>query len=111
MSSFIATGYKGGNSDYKKPNGFGLKIPKYARDDYFEKSDGFVKLQLKGREKPIEVNIDKNSFWGDCRELIHREIGKWLIENNFAPWQKRHPPKFKMTRREPRLFDVEKIDD
>ena len=42
----------------------------------------------------VEVNVDKASFWGGCRELISAEIGRWMLDRSYAPWPKGKPPKF-----------------
>jgi len=53
-----------------------------------------VNLKLEGNTEPVEVNVDKPSFWNStCHELISKEIGKWLMKNGFAPWPKYNPPK------------------
>ena len=51
---------------------------------------------------PVEININKPSFWGaTCRELISIRIGRWIIKNGFTPWDNMKPP----------LFDLEQISD
>jgi len=41
----------------------------------------------------VKVNINKPSFWSNCRELINKDIGAWLIKNGKGTWEKGHPPK------------------
>lgn len=63
------------------------------RDQYFQRSWKSVWLELEGYSRDFGVNIDKPSFWGpNCRELISKHIGIWLIENNLTPWLNRKPP-------------------
>jgi hypothetical protein len=39
-----------------------------------------VELFLPDSNRPVRVNIDKESFWDDeCRDLINRDIALWLI--------------------------------
>jgi hypothetical protein len=79
---------------YSSGAGYGLKLSIADRDRYFKRSWKTVKLHLAGRSRPVEVNIDKPSFWGlNCRELVKKEIGLWLIEEGLAPWTKWEPPK------------------
>lgn len=88
-------------------NGYGIKIPARDRDQYFDTNWKSISLELDGRVKPIEVNIDKESFWNDtCRELISKEIGKWLIENHFGQWQARHPPELELQKVGDRKFHL-----
>jgi hypothetical protein len=71
-------------------NGYGLKIDVRDRDAFFRREWKTVLLELDGESTPIEVNIDKDSFWNEtCRELISVRIGKWMIKNKLAPWEKR----------------------
>jgi hypothetical protein len=89
----IATAWNNGNH-YPSGAGYGLKLQVQDRDRYFLRSWKSVWLELEGYSQVVEVNVDKPSFWGpDCRELISKHIGIWLIENNLAPWPKRKPPK------------------
>lgn len=75
--------------------GYGFKVSVKDRDRFFRRHWDTVLLELEGKETAIEVNINKRSFWGPrCRELISREIGRWLRENGYAPWPKGKPPKF-----------------
>jgi hypothetical protein len=75
--------------------GYGLKIDIVDRDKYFRKEWKYILLSLPGSKKEIKINTGKASFWNQsCRELISQDIGKWLIQNNFAPWVVGKPPKF-----------------
>ena len=73
--------------------GYGLKISARDRDTYFNKEWKEVIVVLEENGKEVCVNIDKRSFWKGCRELIHQEIGKWLIDKGYNSWQKGKPPK------------------
>ena len=78
--------------------GYGLKLQAEDRDRYFRKEWKYVIVELEGYSKPVKLNIDKPSFWNTtCRELISKEFGVWLIENNLAPWPKGKPPKLMLT--------------
>jgi len=89
VSQMIVTGWWGG--------GYGLRLTRGNRDEFLQREWKHLVLELEGLPTPIEVNIDKPSFWdGTCYELVKKEIGEWLISNGLAPWPKRHPPKLRM---------------
>lgn len=91
--------------------GYGLKVNADDRDKNFDGNWTSVLLELEGRDGDIEVAIDKKSFWySDCRELINKEIGVWLIENDKAPWPKENPPKYEMQNISGKRFRVSLID-
>lgn len=93
----IVTGWKGGTADKTKAAGYGLKIKIEDRDAHFCNQWKVVFIHLEGVRDPVEVNIDKPSFWNDtCHELINRDMGQWLIDNNLAPWEDGHPPKLEL---------------
>jgi hypothetical protein len=77
--------------------GYGFKIDAADRDRHFQTEWTTVSLELPRASEPltVEVNIDKQSFWGtSCREVISQSIGRWLIDEGYAPWPKGSPPKF-----------------
>ena len=93
MEYLIATAWNNGKY-HSSGTGYGLKLQAQDRDRYFQKDWKAIILELKGDPEPVEVNIDKTSFWGPvCTELISKRIGMWLIENSLAPWPKGRPPK------------------
>lgn len=82
----------------KSGAGYGLKVDIRDRDTYFDPGAESVSLRLPNG-KEFAVNTAKASFWSEtCRELIHKEIGQWLIENGRAPWPKGRPPKFDLSK-------------
>jgi hypothetical protein len=89
--------------------GYGFKVNANDRDKHFERSWKTVLVSLPGVERQVEVNIAKSSFWSDtCRELISREFGRWLLENNYAPWPSGAPPKFQMHHTSGNQFRLER---
>ena len=63
--------------------GYGIKITMQDREQFFNRSWQTVILHLSGNTSPIEVNVDKPSFWNrTCGELIKKDIGSWLLRNN-----------------------------
>ena len=78
--------------------GYGLKVSVRDRDTYFDPGAESVTIRLPNG-KEIVPNTAKASFWSDtCRELIHNEIGRWLIDDGYAPWPKGSPPKFDLSK-------------
>ncbi|GAH18238.1 unnamed protein product, partial [marine sediment metagenome] len=90
--------------------GYGLKVKCEDRKKYFKKDWKSVNLRLAGRNEPVEVNISP-SFWGDCRELRNKKIGKWLLDKRFAPWKKHNPPKFLMEPLRENVFSVHLLEE
>ena len=74
--------------------GYGLKLSVADRDEHFRRDWESIFVLLEDQPHPVDINIAKPSFWGPvCRELIHVEIGRWLIKHGLAPWPKGKPPK------------------
>ena len=111
--NFVATAWHNG-SPGPGGAGYGLKIGIADRDRFFDRSWQTVTLRLaaQGLSLTTEVNCAKASFWnGTCRELIGKEIGRWFIDNGFAPWRKGAPPRFRFSPAEARVFDVTALGD
>jgi hypothetical protein len=73
--------------------GYGLKLDPSDRDRYFRRAWGHVLIELPNGVRAT-ANIDKDSLWGaQCRELISKEIGRWLRSQGMAPWPGRRPPR------------------
>jgi hypothetical protein len=66
----------------------------------------FIILILKELNKDVKINIDKDSFWNSCRELIKKEIGQWLHEIGKDTWEKGSPPRFEMKHIEGNKFYI-----
>jgi hypothetical protein len=105
----IAVAWNNGKH-HRSGAGYGLKLQTRDRDRYFHREWKTVFLELQGYPQPVEINIDKPSFWGPtCKELIHKQIGLWLMENSLAPWPKGKPPKLILRPMfEPRHFRLSK---
>ena len=77
--------------------GYGFKVDPADRDKWFSRGWSTVLIELPTEAAPVvvTVNVAKRSFWtASCRELISREIGKWLLSRGYAPWPQGRPPKF-----------------
>ena len=106
--AFIATAWNNG-CPKDSGAGYGLKISIADRDRFFMKGWQTVTLRLiaGGTPRIAEVNCVKESFWNDtCRELIGKEIGRWFIDNGFAPWPRGAPPRFRVSPVAERLLEV-----
>jgi len=101
------TGWHNG-SHHRPYSGYGFKVSAEDRDLYFNREWKFVTLALPVAEGFVlsEANIDKDSFWGDCRELITKDIGLWMMSNKTAPWVKGKPPRFTVWRVNEATFSV-----
>ena len=87
--------------------GYGLKLRASDRDRHFNRAWSTILLVLPDRPEPIEVNVAKPSFWSaTCRELISRDIGKWLIEDGYAPWERGKPTRFRLETVSERRFAI-----
>ncbi|SRR6266498_1117429 len=74
--------------------GYGLAVTPVDRDAYFDREWGCIIIEFESLSRTAQVNIDKDSFWGECRELISKDIGQWLIEHGYQRWPWRQPPVF-----------------
>lgn len=111
--AFLANAWSNGQRG-SSGAGYGLRISAADRDRFFERGWRSVTLRLvAGDEMTVaEVNCAKASFWdGSCRELIGKEIGRWFIDNGFAPWSPGEPPGFRMMPSGNRTFEVRHASD
>lgn len=92
-------------SHHADGNGYGIKISIHDRNLYFDSSWKTITVELEDDNELVEVNINKSSFWNKtCRELISKEIGKWLIEHHLDRWQYRQPPELELIKIGERKF-------
>lgn len=102
--SFWTTAWNNGEH-HRTGAGYGLKISEADRDRFLSRSWRTIFLAIPGFSQSTEVNISKGSMWdGPCRELIHSDIGQWLIREGRAPWPARQPPKVEIAVIGPRQF-------
>ena len=107
--SFLAKTWNNGKH-HLTGAGYGLKISLENRDRFFNRNWQTVILHLQGYHRPIEVNVAKASFWNrTCRELIKKDIGIWLYQNDKAPWTSGQPHEVKIKLIGDREFNVELI--
>ena len=92
----IATAWNNGTYN-PTGGGYGFKIDEEDRDKFFRRDWKNVVLTLEGEKDEVTVNARKKSFWTpECRELINKQVGLWLIKNGKAPWPKGRPPKIRL---------------
>lgn len=90
-------------------SGYGLKIRKGDLKN-FKREWGIVIIELPiGKEVvKAKANIDKDSFWKFCNELISKDIRLWLERKGLLNWKKGSPPKFEMKHVGRNIFRIEK---
>jgi hypothetical protein len=92
----IVTAWKNGTPS-TTDSAFGVKLSADDWDRYFRKDWETIELELQGYAHVVKVNVAEPSFWSsDCKELIHSEIGRWLIENGLESWQVGQPPRLSL---------------
>ena len=107
--TFIAKTWNNGHR-HASGAGYGIKITMQDREQFFNRSWQSVMLHLNDYSIPIEVNVAKASFWNKtCGELIKKDIGIWLIQNDCALGTLGWPFEIKMTVIGVRRFKIEII--
>lgn len=94
--------------------GYGFKIAAADRDRHFQREwdSVIVELLQTSGVLTVEVNIGKQSFWGEqCREVIHQDIGRWLRDSGHAPWPPGSPPRFEVEPLGSRRFTLKRRAD
>lgn len=89
--------------------GYGFKVNATNRDQYFSRLWRTVIIELPAKPGPViaEANVAKKSFWSpECRELISKAIGRWMLHEGYAPWPEGAPPKFEVEPSGERRFRV-----
>ena len=104
----VAFGWNNGSPDNRTGAGYGIRLSKEDRDRYFQREWDSVEIELENGEL-VKVRLS-NSFWRRCVELRSSKIGRWMLENGYAPWPKGSPPKFKLIPAGERKFKLRKID-
>ncbi len=90
----IVTGWNNGSPNNRTGAGYGIRITAQDQERYIKKSWSLVSIEF---ESGDSVNIRLSaSFWRKCSELRNTKIGKWMINNRFAPWPKGSPPNLKL---------------
>jgi len=98
------------NNGKKHPSrtGYRFKISAGDRDRTFMTAWRQITIELPTQSGAVlvKVNVGKDSFWRDCRELISDAIGRWLLDQGFPPWLQGRQPKFDVELTEAGAFRV-----
>lgn len=86
--------------------GYGVKLRAENRDAEFSREWISVEVLLPNGTFAV-CSVSKPSFWSPtCRELVSKDIGRWLIADGLAPWPKGHPPELELKSIGDRTFEL-----
>jgi uncharacterized membrane protein YkvA (DUF1232 family) len=102
-------GWNNGSPNNKTGADYGIRLTREDRDKLFKKSWKTISLEL-GDESVVNVNLS-NSFWEDCIELRSAKIGKWMLNNKIAPWEKNNAPSLTLDSIGNRRFRLDFVTD
>jgi len=104
MNKIIVSAWKNGQSS-KEASMYGIYVPsKYLSN--FRRSWRIIELSIEGGDF-FKIEITP-SFWKNCHELRHENIGKWFKANNYEKWEKNNPPRFNLTKIDHIKFRLDK---
>ncbi len=90
-------------------SGYGFRVMLEDRDAIFKKEWDSIVLEIEGEDEPVEVSIDKDSFWSDEGSELHSKLlGRWMRKNGMAPWGRGNPPVIAIDHVEGNRFQVAK---
>ena|ERR1700694_6055020 len=104
----IWTAYKNSRGN-RTGAGYGFKIPMDDRKQHFRREWDTVIIELPDGKSyiPVEVNVDKASFWSEtCGEVIDQQIGQWMKRTCGLPWPARKPWRFEAEKTGERRFRI-----
>lgn len=87
--------------------GYGLKVSKTDRDQFFDHGWRNVIFDLEGEAQAVAPVSE--SFWRSCTELRSAAIGRWLRGNGLAPWPEGRPPILEVTPKDGSRFAVARV--
>jgi hypothetical protein len=93
MEKIKVSSWNDGKHD-TRGNGYGIRVGK--RNRYLFENITEFELSIEGNNS-FNVSLSPG-FWRNCPEFRNSNIGKWMHENNFAPWSKGDNPKFTLTK-------------
>jgi len=80
-------------SIWKNNEYYALSIKKKDRDNYFDKKNSQIKIELDNIL--YEINLT-DSFWNNCIEIRDKNINNWIKNNNLTSWKNGHPPSLEL---------------
>ena len=94
------------NGNKKNPK-FEFRVSPKDRDRLFSEQEhgNSINLLLPKQNEPHAVNI-RPSFWNKCSHFGSDNISEWLDSNNHVPYEKDHPPKFRMKKLDEGKFEI-----
>jgi hypothetical protein len=90
----IVTGWSNGSPKTSTGSGYGIRVGRGDREQYFRRAWSSVVVELDDGSQ-IEVNLS-DAFWCGCAELRKKEIGRWMLDRGLAPWPKGNPPRLRL---------------
>jgi len=99
------TGWTSGSPNTETGGGYGIRISRADRHQYFSRDWPSVSLLLDGGHQ-VTVNVSA-SFWRGCPALRHQEIGRWMLARGLAPWAFGKPPALELSPIGARQFRLE----
>jgi hypothetical protein len=94
-SNTNASSWDNGSPDYGTGTGLGLRIDQSYQAVIFNSNFNNINLYHNGELIAKNVNVSNKN----CRELISKEIGLWLIKNKWHKWPTGQPYRFKISQR------------
>jgi len=110
MVAMIWTGWNNGDH-HSTGAGYGFKVTAADRDRHFKRTWRTVTIELPSGDglTIVEANVTKKTFWDpQCRELISKDIGRWMLARGHAPWPDGMPPRFEVVSLGDRRFRVDR---
>jgi len=105
IKKYNGSSWNNGSPNYITGSGLGIKIiPEFTNTIF---NNNLTTLELYNNEILISDNI--NVDCKACKELINKEIGLWMINNNFHQWNSGVPHRFMLTHQKNNVFNIVKV--
>lgn len=86
----LVIGWSNGSPNNRTGAGYGVRILRVDRDRHFDRTWSSVAIEIE-KVGTAQVNLSA-SFWRGCIELRSARIGKWMLDEDIAPWPYGKPP-------------------
>jgi len=103
----IVSGWSNGKANNRTGGGYGIKISRKDRNDHFRRTWPSVIVEIDNGQV-LDI-APSPSFWRNCPELRRREIGRWILDQRAAPWERGKPPKFRLDPIADRRFRLSRL--
>jgi len=104
MEKIKVSSWNNGKHD-TRGNGYGIRVG--VKNRYLFEHITEFELSIEGKNS-FSVSLS-SGFWRNCPEFRSPLIGKWMNENNFAPWKKGETPKFTLTKINEKKFRLDRL--